>query len=136
MDYIICRQNTNISHKQRRGFPGTQCKEPACQCRRHGFNLWVRRIPRRRKWQPTTVFLPGKSQWTEKPGRLKAMGSQRAEHNLVTKQEAQNTAVKITWQNTVMLYPMINKALFTSSNSYLFYIVILSREIHCMQLVS
>ena len=39
-------------------------KEPACQCRRHkrlGFDPWVRKIPWRRKWQPTPVFLPGKS---------------------------------------------------------------------------
>ena len=36
----------------------------ACQCRRHkrsGFNPWVRKIPWRRKWQSTSVFLPGKS---------------------------------------------------------------------------
>ena len=34
------------------------------QCRRHkrhGFNLWVRKIPWRRAWQPTSVFLPGES---------------------------------------------------------------------------
>ena len=31
------------------------------QCRRHGFNLWSGKIPWRRKWQPTPVFLPGKS---------------------------------------------------------------------------
>ena len=39
-------------------------KESACQCRRHkkcGFDLWVRKIPWRRKWQPTPVSLPGKS---------------------------------------------------------------------------
>ena len=36
-------------------------KELACQRRRHRFNPWVRRIPWRRKWQPTPVFLPGKS---------------------------------------------------------------------------
>ena len=33
------------------------------QCRshrRHGFDLWFRKIPWRRKWQPTPVFLPGK----------------------------------------------------------------------------
>ena len=29
--------------------------------RRRGFNPWVRKIPWRRKWQPTSVFLPGKS---------------------------------------------------------------------------
>ena len=35
------------------------------QCRRHGFNPWVRKIPWRRAWQPTPVFLPGEScgQW-------------------------------------------------------------------------
>ena len=34
------------------------------QCRRHkrcGFNSWVRKIPLRRAWQPTPVFLPGES---------------------------------------------------------------------------
>ena len=30
-------------------------------CRRHRFNLWVRKIPWRKKWQLTAVFLPGKS---------------------------------------------------------------------------
>ena len=41
-------------------FPsGASGKEPACQCRtrmRHGFDLWVRKIPWRRKWQPTPVI--------------------------------------------------------------------------------
>ena len=35
-------------------------KEPTYQCRRHGFSPWVEKIPWRRKWQPTPVFLPGK----------------------------------------------------------------------------
>ena len=47
------------------GFPGgASGKEPACQCRRHkrrGFDPWVGKIPWRRAWQPTPVFLPGKS---------------------------------------------------------------------------
>ena len=35
-----------------------------CQCRRckrHRFDPWVGKIPWRRKWEPTPVFLPGKS---------------------------------------------------------------------------
>ena len=43
-------------------FPGaTSGKEPVCQPRykRRGFNSWVGKIPWRRKWQPTPVFLPG-----------------------------------------------------------------------------
>ena len=47
-----------------KGFPGGSGKTPTCQGRRHsrrGFNLWVRKISRSRKWHPTPVFLPGKS---------------------------------------------------------------------------
>ena len=39
-------------------------QESACQCRRHkrhGFDLWVRKILCRRKWHPTPVPLPGNS---------------------------------------------------------------------------
>ena len=38
--------------------------ESACQCRRCGFDPWVGKIPCRRKWQPTPVFLAGKIPWT------------------------------------------------------------------------
>ena len=43
---------------------GLTSEEPACQWRRHkrcGFDPWVRKIPWRKKWQPTPVFLPGES---------------------------------------------------------------------------
>ena len=46
------------------GFPGGASGKPACQCRRHkrhGFDLWVGKIPWRRAWQPIPVFLPGES---------------------------------------------------------------------------
>ena len=44
------------------GFPGGSAgKESACQCRRHGFNPRVGKIPWRRKWKPNPVFLPEKS---------------------------------------------------------------------------
>ena len=36
-------------------------KESACKCWIHRFNPWVRKIPWRRKWQPTPIFLPGES---------------------------------------------------------------------------
>jgi len=35
---------------------------------------WVRKIPWRKKWKPTPVFLPGMIPWTEKPGGLQSMG--------------------------------------------------------------
>ena len=47
------------------GFPdGASGKEHACQCRRHkrcGFDPSVGKIPWRRAWQPTPVFLPEES---------------------------------------------------------------------------
>ena len=46
------------------GFPGgAGGKQSACQWRRHKkcrFDPWFRKIPWRRKWQPTPVFVPGK----------------------------------------------------------------------------
>ena len=46
-------------------FPGgASGKEPACQCggqKRLGFGPWVGKMPWRRAWQPTPVFLPGES---------------------------------------------------------------------------
>ena len=46
-----------------RGFlSGTSGKRPACQCRRHErFDPSVRKIPWKKAWQPTPVFLPGES---------------------------------------------------------------------------
>ena len=47
---------------------GASGKEPTCQCRRYkrcGFDPRVGKIPWRRAWQPTPVFLPGESPWTE-----------------------------------------------------------------------
>ena len=47
------------------GFPGgTSGKEPSCQCRGHKrceFDPWAGKIPWRRAWEPTPVFLPEES---------------------------------------------------------------------------
>ena len=46
-------------------FPGgASDKEPISQCRKHKrcrFDPWVGKIPWRRAWQPTSVFLSGES---------------------------------------------------------------------------
>ena len=49
-------------------FPGSSDGKSVClQCGRPGFNPWVGKIPWRRKWQPTPVFLPGKSHGWRSP---------------------------------------------------------------------
>ena len=62
------------------GYPGGS--DIRLQC---WFNPWVGKIPWRRAWQLTAVFLPGESPWTEEPGGLQAMGSQRVGHDCGTK---------------------------------------------------
>ena len=60
---------------------GASGREPACQCwrlKRRRVNPWVRKIPWRRKGQPTPVFVPGKSHGQG------FMGSQRVRHGGAT----------------------------------------------------
>ena len=49
------------------------------------FETRVGKIPRRRAWQPTAVFLPGESLWTEEPGRLQSIGLQKTGHDWTPK---------------------------------------------------
>ena len=49
------------------------------------FNPWDSKISWRRAWQPIPVFLPGKFPWTEEPGGLQPLGSQRVRHDWATK---------------------------------------------------
>ena len=66
-------------------FPrGTGVNNPAVNAgdiRDPVFSPWIRKIPWRRAQQPTSVFLLGESPWTEEPGGLQSMGSQRAGHD-------------------------------------------------------
>ena len=68
-------------------------KEPACQCRiscrRCGFDPHVGKIPWRRKWQPTLVFLPGESYgqripWTRSLVGYGPWGPKGVGHNWMT----------------------------------------------------
>ena len=75
------------------GFPWwLSSRESACQCRSLGFSPWLRRIPWvgkilwRRKWQPTPVFLPGKSHGQRSLAGYSPWGCKRVRHDLVTKQ--------------------------------------------------
>ena len=67
------------------GFPGgVVVKNPpaiAGDVRDTGFSLGVRKIPWRRKWQPSPVFLPWKSLDRGAWQATKTMGSQRVGHN-------------------------------------------------------
>ena len=61
------------------GLPwGLSSKESVCQCRNHGFDPWVGKIPWRRKWQPTPVFflenpMDTETQWAAVHGVAKEL---------------------------------------------------------------
>ena len=76
-----------FSHQawQGEGFPGgASAKESACQCRRWkrwGFDPWVRKIPWKRAWQSTPVFLPRESHGQRSLVGLQSIGLQRTGHD-------------------------------------------------------
>ena len=65
---------------------GTSAREPGCQCkkpRRH--DPWIRKIPWRRAWQPSPVFLPGGSH-----GQRNVAGSSPWGHT-------ESDTIEVTW---------------------------------------
>ena len=64
-------------------------EESACQSRRfrrQGFDLGVGKIPWKRKWHPTPVFLLGKSSGMRSLVAYSPGGCKRVRHDSVTKQ--------------------------------------------------
>ena len=58
------------------------------------FDPWVGKIPWRRKWQPTPVFLPGKSHGQRGLVGYSPWGHEGVGHDLVTKQQQQQAEAK------------------------------------------
>ena len=56
-------------------------KDSACHCLRCGFDPWVGKIPWRRKWQPTPVFLPGESHGQRSLGGYSPWGRKESDMN-------------------------------------------------------
>ena len=67
------------------GFPGGSDGKKIClKCGKPRLDPWLGKIPRSTEWQSTLVFLPREFPWTEKPGGLQSMGSQRVGYNWAT----------------------------------------------------
>ena len=65
-------------------------KESACQCRKHRFDPWVRKIPWRREWQSIPVFLSGKSHGQKSLAGHSPWGCKRVRNDLATKYQVIN----------------------------------------------
>ena len=69
---------SKYEHLDSRGLPKwLSGKEPTCQSRSCGFDPWVRKIPWRRKWQPTQYSCLG-NPVAEEPGGPQSMGLQKS----------------------------------------------------------
>ena len=64
-------------------------KESACYCRRSGFDPWVGKIPWRRKWLTTPVFLPGEPHGQRGLAGYSPWDCKRVTYDLATKQQHQ-----------------------------------------------
>ena len=71
MFYTHTHTHTHTHTRLSFGLSSKESSHNAGNMRGCGFDSWVGKIPCRRKWQPTLVFLPGKE-----PGGLQSMGSQ------------------------------------------------------------
>ena len=60
-------------------FPGGSDSKNPSAVWRPGFDTWFGKIPWRREWLFTPIFLPGESPWTEEPGRLQSMGRKESD---------------------------------------------------------
>ena len=67
--------------------PWLSGKEPACQCRRRGFNPWVQKIPLEKEMATHSNILDWEIPWTREPGGLQSIGLERIRHNLVAEQQ-------------------------------------------------
>ena len=111
-DYVFMCIDSWIVHIN--GFQaGINCKELACQLRRHeklGFDLWV--DPLENGMTIHSSILAWRIPWTEEPGWLQSMGSQRDRHDWgnLAKQQWINVFV-IPWKSwTLALLLLTRKA--------------------------
>ena len=56
-------------------------KEPTCQCSTPGFNPWVEKIPLEKEMATHSSILAWRIPWTEEPGGVQSMQSQRVGHD-------------------------------------------------------
>ena len=86
---------------------GARGKEPACQCRRHrrpGFNPQVWKIPFRRAWKPTSVFLIGEAHGQRSLAGYGPQGRKELEVTEVTQHTNRITLPHITATEGSLFY--------------------------------
>ena len=101
------------------GFPGGFSSKEST-CRRHGFDPWSRMIPWRRKWQPTSAFLPGKSHGQKSQAGYSPWGCKKSD---TTKQLNNNNNPSTLCISLGNFFSMTLKSLWWHLNSHHIWIV-------------
>ena len=101
------------NYNQRGGFPQgasliAQSVRIRPQCRGPRSDSWIRKIPWRREWQPTPVFLPGESQGQRSLAGYTAHGFARVRHDLETQPPHSKEGESILRNTFGPLYPACN----------------------------
>ena len=77
------------------------------RCKRCGFDPWIRKIPWSMKWQPTPVFLPGKSQGQRRLVGYSPRGCKESDMTEHTAQEKKKKR-KNTWARGVFKFEFLS----------------------------
>ena len=89
----------------KKGLPWWLRRQRIClQCRRLGFDPWVGKIPWRREWQPTSVFLPGEFSGQRSLAGYSPPGHKQLDKTEATKAHTQDVKCYITWTSLKILY--------------------------------
>ena len=97
-------------------FPcGSESKESACQCRTPGFDPWIRKIPWRREWLPTLVFLAGESHEQKSWAGYRSWG-----HKELDTTKRLSTQLPIAGIVFCFLYILLHYSWFWISNEVIF----------------
>ena len=98
------------------------------RCGRCGFHHWVRKTLSRRKWQPTLVFMLGKSHEQRSLVIYSPWGLQRVRYDLVTKQQQHCSApeplIHIFFPNILLITISKNLDKMNCKNTFLLMIVL------------
>ena len=89
--------NKQIKVYQKCNYKRERTHLPVGRHKRHGLSPLVGKIPWRMAWPSTSVFLPEKIPWTEKPGKLQSMGLQGVRHD---SSDLINTHIKVLEDST------------------------------------
>ena len=94
MNLHMSIRNSNLYNTNKGGLPWClSSKESGSQCSRHRFDPWVRKVTWGRKWQPTPISLPGKSQGQMNLVGYSPWGHTRVGLDFVTKQQKQQNII-------------------------------------------